>query len=299
MQRILVTKIDGIQDDSRILDRLIDAFDIDHDGQIDFHEFVFGMDKMVSGSLDEKLELLFSVYDLNGDGDISIAEMCQLLAEEQQDLKQLIAFSDEVIASLDVDGDGSITREEFVSVVKDEHVLLDLFFGSLPNVLLANENDGVGDHGLAKHALDAFRQVRGGGDGNATSVTFETFAVLWKCAAVEGTTAFSAEEFSDFVHEGFNVGSAVKPSVSRLFQALVGLCPLVASGNGSSAVHAVGRADAKAVLLAVGHLFCTPEGDCCDRNELAYRQAVLCVSVLDADADDDISRDGKSAACAV
>lgn len=48
------------------LEALFDTFDEDGGGTIDFKEFTLGVSKLTRGSMDEKMEFLFEIYDRNG-----------------------------------------------------------------------------------------------------------------------------------------------------------------------------------------------------------------------------------------
>jgi Ca2+-binding EF-hand superfamily protein len=54
---------------------LFDLFDRDGNGVIDFSELASGLSVLTGSSMDEKVQATFSLYDLNGDGFISLDEM--------------------------------------------------------------------------------------------------------------------------------------------------------------------------------------------------------------------------------
>ena len=64
---------------SLVADQLFTLFDINDDGSLDFHEFCIGMSRLVSGNTEEKLALLFSIFDRDGDGCISITELTRII----------------------------------------------------------------------------------------------------------------------------------------------------------------------------------------------------------------------------
>ncbi|NXH86402.1 EFCB1 protein, partial [Edolisoma coerulescens] len=68
----------GMTDDV-VLDRVFSVFDGDNDGCITVAEWVEGLGVLLRGTLDEKIKYCFQVYDLNGDGYISREEMFQML----------------------------------------------------------------------------------------------------------------------------------------------------------------------------------------------------------------------------
>jgi len=56
-------------------DSLFDCLDINHDGQLDLEEVLFGFSTLTVGTLDEKAELIFKAMDLNNNGLLDRAEL--------------------------------------------------------------------------------------------------------------------------------------------------------------------------------------------------------------------------------
>jgi len=65
--------------DRMITDRLFEVFDKDQSGAIDFSEFVGAMSVLCRGSWHEKLKCLFDLCDIDKNGFISKAELCETL----------------------------------------------------------------------------------------------------------------------------------------------------------------------------------------------------------------------------
>ncbi|KAL2781854.1 calcineurin subunit B type 2 [Daubentonia madagascariensis] len=102
--------------------RVIDVFDTDGNGEVDFQEFISGTSQFsVKGDEEEKLRFAFSIYDMDKDGYISNGELFQVLKMmvgnnvRDWQLQQLV---DKTIIILDRDGDGKISFEEFSAVVR-------------------------------------------------------------------------------------------------------------------------------------------------------------------------------------
>ena len=53
-------------------------YDTNRDGSIDFKEFMIVMHAMNNGSPEEKLDLMFRVFDINNDGSVSYEEIYQI-----------------------------------------------------------------------------------------------------------------------------------------------------------------------------------------------------------------------------
>lgn len=52
--------------------------DHDMDGNINFEEFVVLLSVLARGTLDEKLQWVFNLYDFNGDGCLTVENMVEL-----------------------------------------------------------------------------------------------------------------------------------------------------------------------------------------------------------------------------
>lgn len=91
---------------------MMDELDTDRDGYVDLGEFAaFHGRGRGERELDAELRDAFDVYDINGDGRISVAELSKVLSRigegcTTQDCEKMIA-------SVDVDGDGCVGFEEF------------------------------------------------------------------------------------------------------------------------------------------------------------------------------------------
>lgn len=88
-----VTSIQGIWGE-----RLFDKFDKFKSGRIDYDQFTIGLSTCIKGSEEEKLMLLFSLYDLSGDGFIDKAELLMMV---HNTYKHTIRNSQNMEASVD------------------------------------------------------------------------------------------------------------------------------------------------------------------------------------------------------
>ena len=120
---ILTIRFPKLKENSS-LERMYGVFDADGSGSIDFQEFCMGLTRLLKGSADEKLQLLFELYDKNGDGTIGLTELLDIVSETDKTLASEAQFAAQIMHSLDVDGDGSITQDEFVEVLEKEPALM-------------------------------------------------------------------------------------------------------------------------------------------------------------------------------
>ncbi|KAI2805752.1 Calcineurin subunit B type 2, partial [Blomia tropicalis] len=103
-----------------LVQRVIDIFDTDRNGEVDFKEFIQGVSQFsVKGDKESKLKFAFRIYDMDNDGYISNGELFQVLKMMVgNNLKdtQLQQIVDKTIQFADKDEDGMISFEEFCSV---------------------------------------------------------------------------------------------------------------------------------------------------------------------------------------
>ena len=128
----LLLDADGIQADgprevvraaSPVMDRLLmrarkkfDKLDADGNGTIDFPEFLSLMArKMKDTDTEEELIEAFKVFDRDGNGLISAAELRHVMTNLGEKLTD--EEVDEMIREADLDGDGHINYEEFVRMM--------------------------------------------------------------------------------------------------------------------------------------------------------------------------------------
>lgn len=106
--------------------RLIDTFDEDGNGDVDFQEFISGLSAFSSrGQKDEKLGFAFKVYDIDRDGYISNGELfivMKLMVGNNLKESELQQIVDKTIRDADLDGDGKVSFEEFKKFVENTDV---------------------------------------------------------------------------------------------------------------------------------------------------------------------------------
>ena len=99
-----------------VVSRRADQVDADGNGTIDFPEFLTLMArKMKDTDTEEELVEAFKVFDRDGNGLISAAELRHVMTNLGEKLTD--EEVDEMIREADVDGDGHINYEEFVRMM--------------------------------------------------------------------------------------------------------------------------------------------------------------------------------------
>jgi len=106
--------------------RVIDIFDDDGNGEVDFKEFIQGLSHFsAKGDMESKLKFAFRIYDMDNDGFVSNGELFQVLKMMVgNNLKdtQLQQIVDKTILLYDKDNDGKINYDEFCQVVKNTDI---------------------------------------------------------------------------------------------------------------------------------------------------------------------------------
>merc|ERR1711953_486632 len=101
--------------------RVIDIFDDDNNGEVDFKEFIQGLSHFsAKGNVESKLKFAFRIYDMDNDGFISNGELFQVLKMmvgtnlRETQPQQIV---DKTIIMYDKENKNKINFEEFCSVV--------------------------------------------------------------------------------------------------------------------------------------------------------------------------------------
>uniref|UniRef100_K4DIE3 RCaMP n=2 Tax=Entacmaea quadricolor TaxID=6118 RepID=K4DIE3_ENTQU len=98
------------------LQDMINEVDADGDGTIDFPEFLIMMArKMKDTDSEEEIREAFRVFDKDGNGYISAAELRHVMTNLGEKLTD--EEVDEMIREADIDGDGQVNYEEFVQMM--------------------------------------------------------------------------------------------------------------------------------------------------------------------------------------
>ena len=127
---------------------------MDGNGSIDSYEFVCALSLMSHATLDEKIQLIFNLYDFDRSNSISKDELTVLMANTMASLKsmegkpaptinEIEAKTEEWFTSADRNRDNSISLKEFKAQVKKDKQVL----ATLMNYGLAGSDDLGTDFG--------------------------------------------------------------------------------------------------------------------------------------------------------
>merc|ERR1712216_263483 len=92
---------------------VFESVDTDGSGLIDYSEFCAAAIKDGAVRCDKAISAAFRVFDIDGDGQISKAELGDVLMSQSEDLGEI----DKLLDPWDSDGDGQLSFEEFRAMV--------------------------------------------------------------------------------------------------------------------------------------------------------------------------------------
>ncbi|XP_072850036.1 guanylyl cyclase-activating protein 3 isoform X2 [Pogona vitticeps] len=123
------------------VEQVFNTFDLNKDGFIDFLEFIAAINLVIRGKIDQKLKWYFKLYDADGSGTIDKKELLSIFSAIQtingnQDMTPE-EFANMVFQKIDVNNDGELSLEEFISGIESDETLLEVISKSfdLSNVL--------------------------------------------------------------------------------------------------------------------------------------------------------------------
>ncbi|KAJ7320368.1 hypothetical protein JRQ81_019879 [Phrynocephalus forsythii] len=123
------------------VEQVFNTFDLNKDGFIDFLEFIAAINLVIRGKIDQKLKWYFKLYDADGSGTIDKKELLSIFSAIQtingnQDMTPE-EFANMVFEKIDVNNDGELSLEEFITGIESDENLLEIISKSfdLSNVL--------------------------------------------------------------------------------------------------------------------------------------------------------------------
>jgi len=117
-------------DPSKFASFVFSVFDSNNDGHISFKEFISALSITSRGTLDEKLDWAFSLYDVDKDGFITKEEMAHIVDAIYSMIGTMLELPkdedtpekrvDKIFQNMDLNFDGKLTRDEFKEGSKND-----------------------------------------------------------------------------------------------------------------------------------------------------------------------------------
>lgn len=110
--------------------------DSDESGSVTFEQMVSCTSEMSRGTASDKLKWIYSMYDVNRDGKVTkdgmkkvleaIYEMTGKFSSGSTVLDDVVdRHANAVIMQMDLNGDGTISREDFIEACRKDHNILE------------------------------------------------------------------------------------------------------------------------------------------------------------------------------
>ncbi|XP_074531912.1 guanylyl cyclase-activating protein 1 [Halichoeres trimaculatus] len=112
------------------------TFDMNDDGFIDFMEYVAALSLVLKGGVQQKLRWYFKLYDIDGSGCIDRDELL-LIIKSIRAINGIAYemsaedFANMVFDTIDINGDGELSYEEFMEGIQKDETLLKMLTESL------------------------------------------------------------------------------------------------------------------------------------------------------------------------
>ncbi|GMR60564.1 hypothetical protein PMAYCL1PPCAC_30759, partial [Pristionchus mayeri] len=118
---------------SKYAEYVFRTFDSDGDKIISFEEFVSGLSVISRGSIEEKLNWIYTLYDIDRRGVIGHSELMKI-SQSMYDLigrnagppvtyQHLLEHASTIVQKMDANKDGVITRQEFLDVCSNDEAI--------------------------------------------------------------------------------------------------------------------------------------------------------------------------------
>ncbi|EPZ35459.1 EF-hand [Rozella allomycis CSF55] len=115
-------------------DHVFRLLDVNRNGRIEYVEFIKALSTLSRGTLDEKIEMSFRLYDVDGDGYVSKDDMRMIIDAVHKMVSDIIRNSqrDETVSGritrlfteMDKDGDNKLSYDEFKTGAREDPSIL-------------------------------------------------------------------------------------------------------------------------------------------------------------------------------
>lgn len=138
-------------DSTKFAGFVFDVFDSNKRGCISFREFILALSTTSRGSMDEKLDWAFCLYDVDGDGYIGKSEMMLIVDAIYQMVGTVLDLPvdentpekrvDKIFKQMDLNRDGRLSKDEFREGSKCDPWIVQALSMELPGLKNKNRNN--------------------------------------------------------------------------------------------------------------------------------------------------------------
>lgn len=183
------------------IEKLFDAFDNDQSERIDFRELCHGLSTVVLGNVDDKIELFFSLFDADGNGELERSEILRFLESGSDRRFHLATGASELVNTFTGEVPDFVTAREFVNLAASHPALMQTIQEWMQAVLA---------NGRIAELQGAVRETQ-----RALAVLSPpwTFRAWWRVCCGEVYGSFHFPEFGrDLGHATVSVATALAAS---------------------------------------------------------------------------------------
>ncbi len=205
---------------------------VDVNDRITFCDFIAGLSSITQGSRDEKLEWMFRLYDVDGNGVLDRNEVASLVrgvmrAQRQQHqhqhssplsassvssreamMKEEKDHAEEMFARMDADKNGTVDKKEFVAVASTDPMMVEALATNMMGVAQKEQKEQGGGQGGGEFTTFE-NQVAGHSTGNMAMLKDASGKTIMKPLA--------QAEFEFYLHAQKHVASEHKEIFPKFF----------------------------------------------------------------------------------
>lgn len=139
------------ESDASLLQRVFAQMDSADDGQVNFKEFVTGCSLMLSGTVSERLDFSFSLYDIDGTRQIKKTEMSEVLSAINSTASwfgdptltkdEIAELVETVFTAHDTDKTGTLSYGQYMEAIVANPILVSFISGNGKEAAVAAKID--------------------------------------------------------------------------------------------------------------------------------------------------------------
>jgi Ca2+-binding EF-hand superfamily protein len=145
--------------------------DTEGDDKITFTDFIAGLSAITQGSMEDKLDWMFRLYDSDNNGVLDEKEVFSLMKgvlksqnnqSKSWSMLEIGQAADRLFKTMDADGNGSVDKTEFVAIAKKDEHLMNALMTNIQNVtkIEGNQEFTTFDNQVAGHASGGMAMLK-------------------------------------------------------------------------------------------------------------------------------------------